>query len=152
MGRIVVLSGLPGSGKTTLARALCDEGRAVHLRVDTIERAICESELAPPSAIDAGYRVAGAQASELAALGHDVVCDAVNADALGRALWPQADLTVWVRVPEDLRAARIRARGFPEYPHVWEDWPHEVLQLDGAADPATSARTVWSALDQRNAS
>ena len=149
MGRIVVLSGLPGSGKTTLARALCGGGRAVHLRVDTIEKAICESELAPPSAIDAGYRVAGAQASELAALGHDVVCDAVNADARGRAIWPKADLTVWVRAPEDLRAARTRARGSPEYPHVWEDWPYEVLQLDGTAAPDASAEVVWSTLEQR---
>ena len=88
MGAILLLSGLPGSGKTTLARALCQNGHAVHLRVDTIEQAICESLLAPDSAIDAGYRVAAAQAAELASLGHDVVCDAVNADARGRALWP----------------------------------------------------------------
>jgi len=147
MGAILLLSGLPGSGKTTLARALCQNGRAVHLRVDTVEQAICESLLAPDCAIDAGYRVAAAQATELALLGHDVVCDAVNADARGRALWPEADLIIHVQVPEACRQERLAQRALPEYPHVWQDWAGNVLTLDGTLPPDTLARTVWSALD-----
>lgn len=145
-GRVLLLSGLPGSGKTTLARALCAKGRAVHLRVDTIEQAICESQLAPASAVDAGYCVAAAQARELAALGHDVVCDAVNADRRGRAIWPDPDLILWVRIPHDLRQARVAQRGFPEYPHVWEDWPCAVHEIDGAGDPDACAAQIWSSL------
>ncbi len=139
-GRILLLSGLSGSGKTTLARAPCMQGRSAHLRVDTIEKAICESQLAPKCAIDAGYRVAGAQAQELAALGLDVVCDAVNADDRGRAIWPDPDLVIWVRIPEALRASRSKARGFPAYPHVWQDWPLDVLEVDGAGDATALAR------------
>ena len=146
-GQILLLSGLPGSGKTTLARALCARGRAVHLRVDTIERAICESLLAPDSVLDAGYRVAAAQAVELAALGHDVVCDAVNADARGRAIWPQVHQVIHVHIPETLRQSRIAQRGFPEYPHVWEDWPVPVRTVDGTEDPNTHAAAIWQALN-----
>ena len=145
-GRVILMSGMPGPGKTTLALALCDGARAVHLRVDTIEKAIRESELAPPSAVNAGYRAAAAQAAELVALGHDVVCDAVNAAEAGRAVWPPADLVVWVRVPEAVRQERIAARGFAGYPHVWKDWPFPVLELDGTRPAAALAEDVRAAL------
>ena len=146
MGRIVLLSGLPGSGKSTLARALCEDARAVHLRVGTIEQAICKSLLGVARAEDAGYRVAAAQAVELAARGHDVICDAVNADARGRAIWPAPDLIVQVQVPQALRAARIAARGGAEHPHIWEDWPHPVLMVDGAGIPVEAAKSIWAEL------
>ena len=146
MGRVVLLSGLPGSGKSTLARAMCEGARAVHLRVDTIEQAICDSLLNVCSAVDAGYRTAAAQAAEIASAGHDVVCDAVNADARGRVLWPAADIIVHVKVPEQTRAARNLQRGGREYPHVWVDWPHPVLTLDGTEAPDRLAQAVWHAL------
>ncbi|MGO8655704.1 AAA family ATPase, partial [Rhizobium ruizarguesonis] len=37
---LIIVGGLPGSGNTTIARALAERLNAVHVRVDTIEQAI----------------------------------------------------------------------------------------------------------------
>ena len=37
---LIVFSGLPGTGKTTIARELARQTRAVYLRIDVIEQAI----------------------------------------------------------------------------------------------------------------
>jgi predicted kinase len=37
---LVVFGGLPGAGKTTIARALARLREAVHVRIDTIEQAL----------------------------------------------------------------------------------------------------------------
>jgi predicted kinase len=37
---LVVLSGLPGVGKTTIARELAPAMAAVHVRIDSIEQAL----------------------------------------------------------------------------------------------------------------
>jgi len=42
---LVILGGLPGSGKTTLAKELAKHLKAVHVRIDSIEQAIKESML-----------------------------------------------------------------------------------------------------------
>ena len=39
---LIIFSGLPGSGKSTIARALAQQLGAVYLRIDTIEQAIRE--------------------------------------------------------------------------------------------------------------
>ncbi|MGO6670405.1 AAA family ATPase, partial [Rhizobium ruizarguesonis] len=43
---LIIFGGLPGSGKTTIARALAERLNAVHVRVDTIEQAIRASGIA----------------------------------------------------------------------------------------------------------
>ncbi|MFE5683837.1 AAA family ATPase [Streptomyces sp. NPDC056512] len=43
---LIVIGGLPGTGKSTLARLLAARIGAVHLRIDTIEQAIVRSGLA----------------------------------------------------------------------------------------------------------
>ena len=40
---LIIFGGLPGVGKTSIARALAQKIGAVHLRIDTIEQAILDA-------------------------------------------------------------------------------------------------------------
>jgi adenylate kinase family enzyme len=62
---LIVFGGLPGSGKTTIARALASDLRAAYLRIDTIEAAIAASGTPP----EAGYHAAQALAEENLGIG-----------------------------------------------------------------------------------
>lgn len=85
----MVLSGLPGVGKTTLAREVALRVGGVHLRIDTIEAAMTESGMVAAAGgwdrvPDAGYRIGYALAADLLRSGHVVVADCRR---LGRSSW-----------------------------------------------------------------
>ncbi len=78
---LIVFAGLPGVGKTSIARALALASGALYLRVDTVEQAIREAGgVAGP----AGYAVVQALAAENLTLGRDVLVDGVNPLAVSR--------------------------------------------------------------------
>ena len=83
---LIVLGGLPGTGKTTIARELVVLSRSVFLRIDTIEQALKKvgsfKELGP-----AGYVVAYELARSNLVLGMSVVADCVNPLSLTREAW-----------------------------------------------------------------
>ena len=75
---LIVLGGLPGSGKSSIARELARETGAMWLRIDSIEQAIREFGVLPRSIDDAGYRVAYGIAEDNLRLGNNVIGDFVN--------------------------------------------------------------------------
>lgn len=85
MSRLFIFAGLPGSGKTTLARQLARRLNAVHLRIDTIEQGL--RDLCNVTVEGEGYRLAYRIAADNLQLGTDVVADSCNPIELTRREW-----------------------------------------------------------------
>ncbi len=84
---LIVFGGLPGTGKTTIARELARQLSAVHLRIDTMEQALRNYGVGDRSMNDAGYRVAYAVAADNLSLGRIVIADSVNPLPVTRDAW-----------------------------------------------------------------
>jgi predicted kinase len=82
---LFVFSGLPGAGKSTLARALVRKRCAAYLRIDTIEQAL--KDLCSFDVHGEGYGLAYRIASDNLCSGVDVVADSCNPIQLTRQEW-----------------------------------------------------------------
>lgn len=82
---LIVFSGLPGSGKTTIARTLAPHLGATYLRIDSIEQGLRDAGLAEVG--KAGYQIALQLAEANLALGNPVLADCVNPVAESRQAW-----------------------------------------------------------------
>jgi predicted kinase len=71
-------------GKTTIARELARSLAAVHLRIDSIEQALCRAGLVVETE---GYALAHAMAADNLCVGQIVIADCVNPRALTRDEW-----------------------------------------------------------------
>lgn len=89
MATLVSFAGLPGTGKTTIARRLSRATGAVYLRVDEIDAAIWALEpgrdIGPES-----YHIAAALAASNLELGHDAIIDCVNPWTITRDIFAAA--------------------------------------------------------------
>lgn len=84
---LIAFSGLPGAGKTTLARMLATQFAAAYLRIDTIEQALRDSEVLAGDVGPAGYVVAYQLAAENLRVGRSIVADSVNPLRITRKAW-----------------------------------------------------------------
>lgn len=145
---LIAFSGLPGVGKTTLARAFAREIGAVYLRIDTIELAIDASgfvgDMGPM-----GYMVAYGVAEDNLMLGRTVIADSVNPIAVTRHAWHAvaqrsgvqcvdievicSDVNVH-RERVEVRLAREDVPGMPDWAAVvsreYEPWTTGVVRVD----------------------
>jgi predicted kinase len=86
-GTLIEFGGLPGTGKSTLARQLAAETGAVLLRIDEIEAAMRRNGLTARQTGIAAYSVAHDVAASHLRRGFTVIADAVNPVAEARAGW-----------------------------------------------------------------
>ncbi|MBN3263391.1 AAA family ATPase [Pectobacterium brasiliense] len=85
---LIIFGGLPGTGKSTIARLLASRLNAVWLRIDSIEQSLIRSEKITMSDMGpAGYFAAYAIAADNLKLGHNVIADSVNPLAITRQAW-----------------------------------------------------------------
>ena len=149
---LIILGGLPGSGKTTVARALATRLGAAHLRIDSIEQALLRSgEMRPGAPTIAGYVAAYAVAEDCLRAGAMVVADSVNPVAATRTAWLDVahragsdPLQVGVicsdpaehRRRVETRTADIEGHLQPTWQEVldrkFEPWPDNVVVVDTA--------------------
>ena len=139
---LIVMAGLPGSGKSTIAGELARALRCALLSVDPIEAAMWRAGIArtEPTGL-AAYVVAEDIAREQLAAGNDVLIDAVNDVEEARGQWISlaADLAIPLAFVEvycsdsathrrRLEERRRTIEGFPE-----PTWDSVVARRDGLA-------------------
>jgi predicted kinase len=87
---LIALGGLPGVGKSTLARECAARTGAVWLRIDSIEQALRDGWIPAADVGPAGYLAGAAVARDNLSLGRAVIADAVNSLPVTRRIWRNA--------------------------------------------------------------
>jgi predicted kinase len=159
---LIAMAGLPGSGKSSVARELARILPAAHFAVDDFEDAMLRAGL--PNSYEVGlaaYLAAEAAAAANLAVGADVVVDAVNDHPYARGQWERLAQRAGVELvyievrcsDEGLHRLRLeqRERGYRALPEpTWEsllprrqallDWVGERIAVDTAnANPVEIA-------------
>ena len=170
---LVLLSGLPGAGKSALGAELGKRRGVAVLSVDPVESAMAEAGVAASFERGlAAYRVVETIAEAELAAGRSVIADAVNAEPAAKEMWRElarrrgAEMRIVECVCSDeaLHRARLEARrrglaaGFAE--PTWEDvvrrreawvpWREgeAVLRIDAVAELGANVATVMAWLDR----
>ncbi len=161
---LIVVGGLPATGKSTVTSAIIRQTRFAYVRVDRIEQAIIDSaELRPPLG-PVGYTVAYQVAAEQLRHGVSVVAECVNPLGVTRDAWRavadghDARLLEVELVCTDQAAHRERVRtrevdvqglALPSWQQIvdreYEPWDREHLVIDTATRPP--AAVVAAILD-----
>ena len=150
---LIIFAGLPGVGKTSIARALAQRLQAVFLRIDTIEQVLTDAGADDVVRADPGlgYLIAYALAADNLALGRSVVADSVNAISITRQAWRTVAETAGASAVEvevvcsdtaehrrrvERRTSDIAGLKLPTWAEVdareYHPWPRERIVIDTA--------------------
>lgn len=155
---LIVFSGLPGTGKTTIARTLARTTHALYLRIDTIEQAIRNCDVLAGDVGASGYRVANDVALNNLQLGSRVIVDCVNPVEESRTGWQDVASAAGVQLinvqvvcsdlAEHRRRVEVRASDVPGLlppswqsvlAHEYQAWEHAPFTIDTAQVSAAQA-------------
>jgi hypothetical protein len=120
---IVQIIGLPGAGKTALAKEICRRTDAIHLNADEV-RSDLNSDLgfSAEDRIEQARRL-GALSRLISSQGKLVVVDFVNPTEETRAAFGKADFIVWVD--------RIKEGRFEDTNKLWSHPSADIIISDG---------------------
>ncbi len=146
---LIIFGGLPGTGKTTLAKALAEQLQAVYIRIDTIEQRLKNLEAMKIG--NEGYLVAYDIAADNLRAGNIVIADSVNSIAITRAAWKDVAVQNQAEAHEieiicsdkeehkkrvEMRRADIKGHKMPTWQEVmdreYEAWETKDLAIDTA--------------------
>ncbi len=146
---LIILGGLPGTGKTTIACALAQRLQAVHVRVDTIEQALRSCDVLKADVGPAGYFAAYGVVEDNLRVGRIVIADSVNSLKIIRDAWRAIGKAASVGVAEvevvcsdktehrrrvETRTADINGHRLPTWQDVvdgdYEKWDRERIVVD----------------------
>jgi len=163
LNKLYIMSGLPGVGKTTLAKQLAATMSAAYIRIDTVEQAL--ADFCGISAVGEGYELAYRVASDNLVLGLSVVADSCNPIEITRQAWQAVAGSAGVeyvnieiicsdeaehrqRIEKRLIAAPVLRQ--PDWQAVqnreYDAWNGERVLIDTAGKPAESSHAQLLAM------
>ncbi len=153
-----MFGGLPGSGKTTLARAVAQDRLAAYLRIDEIEQVLRSSGTLAGDVGPAGYLVAYSLAESNLLVGRTVVADSVNPLVVTREAWRSVAATTSSQIIEievicsdkaehrrriETRSVDVAGLALPTWQDViereYEPWDRPRIVLDTANGTVSDA-------------
>ncbi len=155
---LVVVGGLPATGKSTVCSQLARARRTPWVRVDRIEDAIVRATALRHPVGVVGYAVAYALAAEQLRHGIDVIAECVNPLSVTRDAWRQVASGAASRVVEvemicsdpaqhrrraESRTVDIAGHRLPTWEQIvtreYEPWHRDHLVIDSSLTSATAA-------------
>ncbi|AXN34208.1 AAA family ATPase [Vibrio coralliilyticus] len=165
---LYIFSGLPASGKSTLAQHLAQHTSSMYVRIDTVEQGL--RDLCSFKVEGEGYRLSYRIIEDNLRLGISAIADSCNPIELTRREWCDVatsvdarfvDIEIWCSDKEEhkhrvqTRPNTVKNLVLPNWEQVenryYEAWPDDVIRIDTAGKSIEQAFTelldkleVWS--------
>ena len=151
MATLYIFSGLPGTGKSTLAALLSKHLGTSYLRVDTIEQSL--KDICGLEVYAEGYQIAYRLASDNLIQGLNVVGDSCNSVPESRVEWEQTDINsgaqyvnieiscsnkIEHKIRVENRDSPVKGLALPSWESVkareYHPWDSEIISIDTAGE------------------